>query len=472
MGHKVYSVTSNWKNVAGIASIVTTLFHLSLYGCWRFFHSNIKLHYVTMPPLPEISPYDLKITTYQGDVSDGGFTCDHIMIHAASLGYERSNKLFLKRQQEWISHFPNDCFVFVSGDVGKLPTYLEAYEELVSANSWTEMKRRNRGKRVRYDAGVYFTMLAANGLLKRKTGSGIPWVLYTDVDVIMTNKSRGIGNLLERLDQGLSLGRTTEDRVCDNPAMFPCVPQQPKRRLTRDDIVLMIAADNDCHNVWMLNSGSQLWQPGLTHGWLMEADLTLFNDTTLKYSFDHFEQGKLALLMREAFDFDFNRLRALCAPFEADVWMPSVEQNEVLFLRELNYTRAIRHPVLGTVTHKWFPTGVPEGVPRYVAFVNPRWMNSFACAYNWGFGAARIEAQALHCGDFMGHFNGCGKDEHTWKSFRERLGNTPECQRDLPFLTMDDSDDAFDYTKWVASGVDRKTSYRPGEPKERIQRAY
>lgn len=469
---KESSGIDEWKRVLALIVLASALINLILLTSWQVYQYENELRNEYQEPLPHLAEYELKITTYQGDVANGRYYCDHILVHSANEEFERGRNEWITWQQEWMTFFPNDCFLFVRGDPRKLPTYLEAHEDQVSKGAWREMERRNNGKRVRYDTGVYLTQLAASGYIRRRTGKGIPWVLYTDVDVVFTNKSRGVSSILDRLDEGLRLGSTTEDRVCDDPNFFPCVPQQPRANLTRDDIVLVIAVDNDCQETWMLNSGSQLWQLGRTHGWLMEADLTLFNDTTLRYSFDHFEQGKLALLIREVFDFDFNRLRALCAPFEASVWMPSIEKNEIIVLREFNYTKAIAHPILGAITHKWFPHGLVSDVPRYVALVNARWMNSFACAYNWGFSPARIEATVLHCGDFMGHFNGCHKNELKFRSFRKVLGATPECIKDLPFITMGKSNEPFNYEKWLAEGTNETSKRRVQEPKARIQRDY
>eukprot|EP01054_Gregarina_sp_Poly1_P007944 Gregarina_sp_Poly_1__7943@NODE_453_length_8283_cov_172_211173_g76_i1_p1_GENE_NODE_453_length_8283_cov_172_211173_g76_i1NODE_453_length_8283_cov_172_211173_g76_i1_p1_ORF_typecomplete_len469_score41_18Glyco_transf_34/PF05637_12/0_00028_NODE_453_length_8283_cov_172_211173_g76_i13751781 len=456
-----------WKQAAVLTFIVTSCLHWFLYSFWHV--ASHEAHVRELEAIPQLADYNFTIITYQGDVSDNGLFCDHILIHAANTGYPEENELFLRRQREWISNFSNDCFIFLTGAPSEFPTYLEAHEGSMSADAWKEILRRVEGKRLRYDAGVYFTKLAFNGLVHKKNGSGVPWVLYTDVDVLFTNKSRGIDSIVQRLEEGLRLGTTTEDRVCGSADMFPCVHQQPHAHLTLDDIALAIAVDNDCHHVWMLNSGSQLWQLGRMHGYLMEADLTLFNDTSLVYSFDKFEQGKFALLIREIFDFDFNRLRAMCSPFEEKTWWTGMEHNEIVVLREFNYTRASTHPVLGGVTHKWFPNGPPVSGPRYVALVNPRWLNSYACAYNWLFSRARSEAMAMHCGDFMAHFNGCDKGEHKWMSFRKRLGETPECIAALPFKTMDNSSEPFEYHKWLAESVDGHPAWGVREPKDRIQ---
>eukprot|EP01054_Gregarina_sp_Poly1_P010215 Gregarina_sp_Poly_1__10214@NODE_708_length_6677_cov_81_679879_g535_i0_p3_GENE_NODE_708_length_6677_cov_81_679879_g535_i0NODE_708_length_6677_cov_81_679879_g535_i0_p3_ORF_typecomplete_len484_score41_16Glyco_transf_34/PF05637_12/0_27DUF5010/PF16402_5/0_3_NODE_708_length_6677_cov_81_679879_g535_i02631714 len=435
------------------------------------------------PDIGAVNPLQFEIKVHQGPGLGADFEnsrialtdltkpvyCRNILLHVVSEGYEEQYEIWIRRQKEWMSNFPDDCFFSVQPRVPLI--------EYNPIRSWNPQVRKHLhtldAYRVRYDVQAVVASMGLQRFLSRSPGSqdpnDIPWIYFTDVDTLHMHKEKSIDSLIDRIKAGLLLGRTTETRVCDTSDYFPCrEPEQPLP--TIDDIAYVVSLDVFCHNNWMYNAGAILWRPSRLLGMIGQSVLQGLNDTSLTHRFDNSDQARIGLVLRDLFELEPDRVRAVCAPFRPDVWKPASEQNEIMFLRRFSITKALTHPVFKHVALYWFPDGrLWPGERSHVAIVSPRWMDSAACSMLKGFAEDRRNLTFFNCGDMTVHFNGCKKFEYRFKSFREQAGATPECREALPFRTNDDNTGPFDYKEWVKEGITRQPEKILLEPDSRYQ---
>eukprot|EP01054_Gregarina_sp_Poly1_P010217 Gregarina_sp_Poly_1__10216@NODE_708_length_6677_cov_81_679879_g535_i0_p1_GENE_NODE_708_length_6677_cov_81_679879_g535_i0NODE_708_length_6677_cov_81_679879_g535_i0_p1_ORF_typecomplete_len528_score42_68_NODE_708_length_6677_cov_81_679879_g535_i023283911 len=408
---------------------------------------------------------------YLSDITQP-LVCENIFLHVATANFEDNLQLWIRRQLEWINFTSNDCFFSITPE-GVLPKY----HAITTRNPYVWYKTLGQSTyRIRYDVQVALSRMGLAGYLGRTNSKdGSPWIHFTDIDVMPLDKRKTIGSLVARIEAGLQLGQTTEDRLCGAGAgteYFGCLDTTNTAKISTDQVAYVIALDNVCQSDWMFNAGSVLWKPSRVLGMMGQSILRLFNDTSsLSHAFDDSDQGRIGLVLRELFGLDPDRVRALCAPFQVEAWYASSEGDEILFLRRFNLSRALTHPTFSSIAAKWFPEGRlwPEE-PDAVAIVNPRWMNSAACYVNSGYSPTRRRYQMLNCGDMLAHFNGCSKEEYFDPVFRRLVTSTPSCVENLPFLTNDDGSAPFDPERWVRESKEPKRKnplFR--EPTRRMQ---
>eukprot|EP01055_Gregarina_sp_Pseudo9_P005985 Gregarina_sp_Pseudo_9__5984@NODE_984_length_2004_cov_21_670738_g922_i0_p1_GENE_NODE_984_length_2004_cov_21_670738_g922_i0NODE_984_length_2004_cov_21_670738_g922_i0_p1_ORF_typecomplete_len512_score162_33_NODE_984_length_2004_cov_21_670738_g922_i04681970 len=395
--------------------------------------------------------------------------CHNVLLHVVTEGYEDKMEIWIRRQKEWVAFQPADCF-FSINHRGSLAEYHPV-------RTWNLPLRKQIIEllpfRSRYDVQAALASMALRGYLRRPLADGdavsAPWVYFTDVDTLHLNKDKSIDSLVARLQRGLDLNRTAETRVCGTSDYFAC-EETASLPESVEELAYVVPLDLLCHDDWMFNAGTVLWRPSRLLGMIAQSVLWGFNDTSLVHRFDNSDQGRIGLVLRDLFGLDPDRVRSVCAPFRVSTWEPSVTEDEILFVRQLDLHKAFSHPVFKHIVLNWFPEGrLWQGEPRAVAVVNPRWMDSGACQMLEGFSDERKNLMFLNCGDMTTHFNGCPKKEYFAKSFREAVGTTPECREQLPFQTNDDNSGPFVYEDWVNAGKNMKPKDIFNEPAHRLQ---
>eukprot|EP01057_Protomagalhaensia_wolfi_P002873 Protomagalhaensia_wolfi_Nauph_80__2872@NODE_296_length_2867_cov_28_449788_g221_i0_p1_GENE_NODE_296_length_2867_cov_28_449788_g221_i0NODE_296_length_2867_cov_28_449788_g221_i0_p1_ORF_typecomplete_len479_score68_53Glyco_transf_34/PF05637_12/0_91_NODE_296_length_2867_cov_28_449788_g221_i0581494 len=398
--------------------------------------------------------------------------CDNVFLHAAANpSYERAmSELFVRRQLEWLPS--TDCYISVSSLGMPLP------HNPNGVLNYTGLTNSHQKYRTRYDAMMVLTRLVQARVLKtfsKSTFSKVPWILYTDYDVVPMNKKKTISSLIHRVHLALSSkGDTTETRLCGTEPYDDC----HSNALTPSDIkggagrvALVVGIDYSCHrnNSWMINSGVILSQPSRTLGLISAATLTAFTDTTLYAPYDGLEQGRLNLALQELFDVPPDSIRRMCSVPRSNLWTPSVpgmdnqleEGLEPFLIRRLNLDKALQHPVFHKVVKFWFPEGkLWPSEPDILVIVNDRWLNSPACKPLSHFVPYQRPLQ-FECGDMIAHFNGCKKKEAYLDSeFRNRATSDPRCVNLLPFRTDDDATKPFQLASWLKKTPLLETQHR------------
>eukprot|EP01053_Blabericola_migrator_P009147 Blabericola_migrator_1__9146@NODE_4899_length_940_cov_48_635739_g3069_i0_p1_GENE_NODE_4899_length_940_cov_48_635739_g3069_i0NODE_4899_length_940_cov_48_635739_g3069_i0_p1_ORF_typecomplete_len211_score43_26_NODE_4899_length_940_cov_48_635739_g3069_i0308892 len=184
----------------------------------------------------------------------------------------------------------------------------------------------------------------------------------------------------------------------------------------------------------------------------------------MRHHFDHSDQGLIGLLFREVFDLHPDVTRTYCGfPVKDSRWAPSVESDELVFVRPLNLSKALTHPVYRIAAQTWFPDGrFWPGEPTSIAIVAARWMNSPVCNDLFSYTPQRLKYFAYTCGDMFAHFNGCSKREYYETTFRNRVVNENWCRQLIPFKTNDNNTGLFDYEEWVRAA--RQSREPHGQP--------
>eukprot|EP01056_Protomagalhaensia_sp_Gyna25_P005297 Protomagalhaensia_sp_Gyna_25__5296@NODE_65_length_5715_cov_10_441860_g48_i0_p1_GENE_NODE_65_length_5715_cov_10_441860_g48_i0NODE_65_length_5715_cov_10_441860_g48_i0_p1_ORF_typecomplete_len494_score69_56_NODE_65_length_5715_cov_10_441860_g48_i013872868 len=403
--------------------------------------------------------------------------CKYLFLHVVSPGYLDKMEIWIRRQTEWISHFPDDCF-FSFVNRNPLPLYNEptaigaTYKQVVDL-----VRFRNR-----YDVQAMLASAYLQGFLLDREGSGplgpltasfeAPWIFFTDVDVLQLNKKKSIADVVARVTRGMSIP-TAEERLCQEGETFFCSP--PKVNSTRPDsvgdIAYVLPLDLICYDSWMYNAGAVLWRPSRLLGFMGQSVLWTLNDTSQSHRFDNSDQARIGLLLRETFDLHPDLIRFLCgAPFNDNFWKPSSNGDEILFLRRFNLDKALRHRLYQTIGVHWFAEArLWPTEPDTVAIVNPRWFDSGACDIVDKMDPRRVDALFMQCGDFNIHFNGCLKDQYYSKTFRQKAAASPTCVDLLPWKTNDENTGPFNAEDWISSSMDVQPGQKLQEPRGRLR---
>eukprot|EP01053_Blabericola_migrator_P008047 Blabericola_migrator_1__8046@NODE_412_length_8716_cov_285_566539_g325_i0_p3_GENE_NODE_412_length_8716_cov_285_566539_g325_i0NODE_412_length_8716_cov_285_566539_g325_i0_p3_ORF_typecomplete_len487_score58_16_NODE_412_length_8716_cov_285_566539_g325_i032984758 len=383
---------------------------------------------------------------------DAPIVCHNVLLHVCSHRYLNKMPVWIRRQQEWIKHFPEDCF-FTFTERSTLPTYQQPVAMLKEI-------RKNLPFRSRYDVQSLLAATHLAGFLVR-TGEyrDAPWIFFSDLDTLQLSKHKSLDTVLDRLERGLALP-SAEERLCAaEPELFGPCPSHALRARKLDELAYVVPLDTVCYDDWMYNAGTILWRPSRLLGFIGQAILHGYNDTSQHHHFDTSDQGRMGLVLRELFDINPDKVRALCGgrPFVRERWEPSTYGDEILFVRPLHMARALKHPVYGKPTTYWFPDRrLWPNESHSVAVVNPRWFDASSCNYTDRLDLDRVNMLFMKCGDFNVHFNGCGKEQYSSKAFRRLVTETPECVEALPWKTNDANTGPFDPIEWVEDGIEMR----------------
>eukprot|EP01053_Blabericola_migrator_P004805 Blabericola_migrator_1__4804@NODE_2521_length_2649_cov_252_916344_g1576_i0_p1_GENE_NODE_2521_length_2649_cov_252_916344_g1576_i0NODE_2521_length_2649_cov_252_916344_g1576_i0_p1_ORF_typecomplete_len500_score45_57Glyco_transf_34/PF05637_12/0_0003_NODE_2521_length_2649_cov_252_916344_g1576_i0791578 len=424
-------------------------------------------------------------TTFLVKELDEPIVCEHVLFHTVTANLLKKEQIFIRRQIEWISLFPEDCFFTVS--LERALVLRDPPSPVESLRAKSKIARSIHAYRIKFDALSMLVSLWRNNMIQKPDNGSAPWLLYIDLDVLPMNKEKSIQALLERIARGLKRD-TAEERLCvEEPDEFACPPYDPRAKVTdksqdndlsrpktMDDLGFVIALDTSCFGSWMYNHGVWLVKPSRLAGFISLAVLWSFNDTSFQHHHDPNDQGRQALLFREVFDLHPDISRRFCGyPQKESRWIPSLESDELIFVRHLNLHKALTHPVYRVAAQAWFPDGrFWPGEPTAIAITAARWMNSPACRYNYGYSNKKLRYFGFHCGDMFAHFNGCRKSEYKEPSFRAQAVEEEWCRKVLPFQTDDNGTGPFNYKEWVGAGASVPKGSGGQDPHELYQFGY
>eukprot|EP01054_Gregarina_sp_Poly1_P000071 Gregarina_sp_Poly_1__70@NODE_1015_length_5360_cov_819_728887_g708_i0_p1_GENE_NODE_1015_length_5360_cov_819_728887_g708_i0NODE_1015_length_5360_cov_819_728887_g708_i0_p1_ORF_typecomplete_len555_score46_39_NODE_1015_length_5360_cov_819_728887_g708_i017333397 len=296
-------------------------------------------------------------------------------------------------------------------------------------------------------------------------GEQYPLIVSQDTDLIFSSLEAGYSTLNAALEKGLSLNQTLEERAClvPNNDWFECDASvqpflnQTELPLRVKDLALVASHEAESYDIWLINAGHLILRPSRLMGFLVHSVLAVYNYTEVQGKYDHTDQGRMSFIMREVFDFDFDRIRALTVPWPGTLHKESLEVGELSYVRRLNSHRASRHPLIKEIYHFWFSEGDPpfpklETEPNYLAITAPRLLNAPGCRnfyYTQEASGRWVQDMLWHCGDTWIHFNGCPNDAYADNWWRQQFLDIPECQKIIPFSTNDDGSVPFDLPYWI-----------------------
>eukprot|EP01054_Gregarina_sp_Poly1_P001667 Gregarina_sp_Poly_1__1666@NODE_1427_length_4171_cov_112_011452_g949_i0_p2_GENE_NODE_1427_length_4171_cov_112_011452_g949_i0NODE_1427_length_4171_cov_112_011452_g949_i0_p2_ORF_typecomplete_len496_score55_58Glyco_transf_34/PF05637_12/6_5e05Nucleotid_trans/PF03407_16/0_2_NODE_1427_length_4171_cov_112_011452_g949_i01701657 len=373
-------------------------------------------------------------------------SCTMMHIHAVSnstfLGTPDVDS-FLRHQREWsIREDPVCFFSLYPAKPGILPTV-----KTVEGATLRSEEERNmmEGYRARYD----FTLALISAINNHQVDTYLNWILYSDVDILFTNKNKLHTYALNRLDGFTEkYSQTTETAWCGDGNIQPC-DEFAISKAGRHDVTLILGTDRFPYSQAVINSGVFLARASKVTSFIFECALSIFNITIPETSFDAMDQGRLEYVLQETFNLNHDYLRSIFAPLNETLLAAPCLDDQVLMFREFDLTKALAHPLFGAIAEKHFPDKkVPDGTPSIVAIVCSKWMNSGACMWQGRF-LKRRQLTWFTCGDFAAHFFGCGFPSFRSKEWREEIASTRQCRSIFPWTTGDAADSSFDWTQFL-----------------------
>eukprot|EP01055_Gregarina_sp_Pseudo9_P002289 Gregarina_sp_Pseudo_9__2288@NODE_260_length_3370_cov_67_237766_g243_i0_p1_GENE_NODE_260_length_3370_cov_67_237766_g243_i0NODE_260_length_3370_cov_67_237766_g243_i0_p1_ORF_typecomplete_len486_score111_43Glyco_transf_34/PF05637_12/1_8e03Glyco_transf_34/PF05637_12/0_00026_NODE_260_length_3370_cov_67_237766_g243_i02531710 len=361
--------------------------------------------------------------------------CMMYLLHAVnnvSVLNDTWTEQFLRHQNEWAQLEPSVCFLTLYPEP---PAVLPDWSENATATDLRHEEERTMINVYRARFDMLLEMIRR--ITTKQLRTYFWWIMYSDIDVVFTNKRKLPSGVLQRVDaSNANYNSTTEATWCGDgnvPACDPNMDAKAKRR----EIALLIGTDQFPFTQGVLNTGVFFTSLSPVSQFILEATVRLFNVTLPSTSFDAMDQGRLSWVLQEAFNLNHDVIRSLFAPLNSTILTPACLGDQVLLSRKFDLPRALANPLLAEAAHKYFPTGtVPTGVADKVAVVCGKWFNSGACLWQGRF-LKRQELSWFSCGDFAAHFYGCQKHFLESSHWRHEVARR-ECRSYFPWQTNAD----------------------------------
>eukprot|EP01057_Protomagalhaensia_wolfi_P000221 Protomagalhaensia_wolfi_Nauph_80__220@NODE_111_length_3632_cov_462_668800_g84_i0_p1_GENE_NODE_111_length_3632_cov_462_668800_g84_i0NODE_111_length_3632_cov_462_668800_g84_i0_p1_ORF_typecomplete_len462_score84_02DUF273/PF03314_14/2_1e02DUF273/PF03314_14/0_076_NODE_111_length_3632_cov_462_668800_g84_i021713556 len=300
---------------------------------------------------------------------------------------------------------------------------------------------KNELKVLKYRAALHVLgMIARRRITSPSYYSQKPAVLLLDDNTFISNTEHTIFDVFRRVDAGCTSLPTVE-QFCDEVECKPPIKRVSPRPWVRrsaseryhPDYFFVANLEAECYTGWAVSAGALIFKPHPLAKLLLEATI-LTAVSGVEHRYHGHDQGSLNFALAELFGVEHSKMKALCYPFEKDLWETSLKGDQLMFDVSLDRSALENHIVFAPI-HKKYHKQLEElahfsRINDRAVLVNPRWLAPAACP---GHLLHRQRATlAWHSGDFIARFNGCDRLKGLRsETFVERVLERPQL---LPFV--------------------------------------